>query len=256
MIRLRVDLVTLLWIRLFSMIVNDIERMEWDSKFFGYPVCRIVFDHNGADFVEDLFIRLSLEKIRLTYLFVPISEARTNAFLSGKNIQIIDQKVTFQKTTAKVPKSVSGLSEYKGTEMNDQLIKLVLQAGIYSRFRIDANFTNGEYERLYSEWLKKSLSKELALKTFIAENGSNITGIATLVSKADFAEIGLIAVDERYRGRGIAPGLIHFAESAALSMGYTELKVVTQLHNRGACQLYEKCGFRIENVTNVYHYWH
>ena len=93
------------------------------------------------------------------------------------------------------------------------------------------------------------------MKTFVAKNRSDIIGITTLGKKSEFADIGLVAVDKNFRGQGIASDLIHSADTAAYHLGYKEIKVVTQLKNKGACRLYEKCNFQIENITNVYHYW-
>jgi dTDP-4-amino-4,6-dideoxy-D-galactose acyltransferase len=132
---------------------------------------------------------------------------------------------------------------------------LVLQAGLFSRFRLDINFSDKEYEKLYIEWLTKSINKTLAIKTFVVKNGSEIIGITTLGERSKFADIGLVAVDKNFRGRGIAYDLIHSADNTACGLGYDEIKVVTQLQNKGACRLYEKCNFQIESITNVYHYW-
>lgn len=234
---------------------NFIERLEWDSKFFGYPVARIVFDQLGFDNMDDLFRQLISEKIRLTYFFVPESETKLNKHIAKKGCILVDQKTTFSKTTERQIKYSNYIVEFTETEINNRLIKLVLQAGLFSRYRVDKNFTNNEYERLYIEWLTKSINRTLALKTFIAKKDSDIIGLSTLSEKSGFADIGLVAVDENFRGQGIAYDLIHFADNAAFDLGYNKIKVVTQLQNMGACRLYEKCNFQIENITNIYHYW-
>ena len=198
---------------------------------------------------------LALEKVRLTYFFVPVSDVNLNTLISERGGLLVDQKTTYSKKTEKLELAHPCISEFQDTEINDRLIDLGLQAGLFSRFRVDDNFANNEYERLYIEWLTKSINKSIALKTFIAKQDSEIVGITTLGGRSEFAEIGLVAVDENYRGRGIASNLVHFAERTAFDLGYPELKVVTQLQNKGACRLYEKCNFNIESITNVYHYW-
>lgn len=234
---------------------NAIEHLEWDSQFFGYSVARIIFDYQACDYLDDLFRQLKLEKTRLTYFFVPATETKINSQIIKNGGILVDQKTSFHKTTEKHFEYSNRIIEYQNTEINERLIDLALQAGLFSRFHLDVNFTNREYEKLYIEWLTKSLNKSIALKTFVAINGSDIIGITTLGDRSEIAEIGLVAVDENYRGHGIAYGLIQFADNSAFDLGYNEIKVVTQLQNKGACRLYEKCKFEMEYITNVYHFW-
>jgi dTDP-4-amino-4,6-dideoxy-D-galactose acyltransferase len=234
---------------------NIIERLEWDSKFFGYPVARIIFDGKEFNHAEYVLQQLISEKIRLTYLFVPESETKLGCWIENIGGIPVDKKVVFHKTTEKQMQFSNNIVEFRRTDINKDLINLVLQAGEYSRFHSDVNFSNGEYEKLYIEWLTKSLNKELALKTFVAMKNTDFIGITTLGEKLKTAEIGLVAVDEKFRGQRIGSDLIRFADNAAKDIGYNEIKVVTQLKNKQACRLYEKCNFKIESITNVYHFW-
>lgn len=235
--------------------LNTIDYLDWDSGFFGYSVAKVTFGEEGFDILESLSSRLEAEKIRLTYFFVPVTETRLNDSIADMGGILVDQKTTYSKKTEKTPWHSDHIKEYLEDEINDRLIELGLQAGLFSRFRLDKNFSKQEYERLYIEWLRKSVSMDLALKTFIALEGSEIIGITTLGGKEDAADIGLVAVDKNFRGNGIASDLIHSAENAAYDLGFKEIKVVTQLQNKAACRLYEKCDFKIENIVNIYHYW-
>jgi len=234
---------------------NTIERLKWDSQFFGYPVAKIVLDEKGYINVDNLFRQLASERIRLTYFFAPTTEEKLNEYVAKKGGILVDQKTLFHKTTEKHLKYTNSIIEYQDTVINERLIELGLQAGLFSRFRLDINFSNNEYEKLYIEWLTKSLNKTIARITVLAVKNSEIVGLTTLGEKSEFAEIGLVAVDENFRGQGIASDLIHFADNAAFDLGYNEIKVVTQLQNKVACRLYEKCNFQIGNITNIYHYW-
>lgn len=235
--------------------LNTLNYLNWDSQFFGYSIAKIIFDNNACNSLDELLSRLKSEKIRLTYFFVPISEVRINNLISDKGAILVDQKTTYFKKTEKQVRYLNHINEFQGAEINDKLIELGLQAGLFSRFRLDVNFSLKDYERLYIEWLTKSINKELALKTFISLNASEITGITTLGAKEGVAEIGLVAVDRNFQGNGIASDLIRMAENDAYLMGFSEIKVVTQLQNKIACKLYEKCNFNIESIINVYHYW-
>jgi dTDP-4-amino-4,6-dideoxy-D-galactose acyltransferase len=234
---------------------NTIEPLEWDSKFFGYPIAKITVDQSGSEKLDQLFKDVTSGNFRLTYFFVPPVEKEINERIIKKGGVLVDQKTVFLKTTENHSEFSNHISELHSTEINERLIELALQAGIFSRFRIDKNFINNEYEKLYIEWITKSINKEISFTTLMARNGSDVLGITTLDDEVNFANIGLVAVDEAYRGRGIGRDLIHSADTIAFKRGFKEIKVVTQLQNKGACRLYEKCGFRIASITNVYHYW-
>jgi dTDP-4-amino-4,6-dideoxy-D-galactose acyltransferase len=234
---------------------NTIEPLEWDSKFFGYPIAKISVDQNGSEKLDQLFKDLTSKNFRLIYFFVPPVEKKIGERIIKKGGILVDQKTVFLKTTEKHNEFSNHISELQGSEMNERLIKLALQAGEFSRFRIDKNFKKNEYERLYIEWITKSVNKEISFKTLVALKGSDIFGITTLDDEKNYAHIGLVAVDETCRGQGIGSDLIHTADTIAFTRGFKEIKVVTQFQNKGACKLYEKCGFHFENITNVYHYW-
>lgn len=235
--------------------INEIETLPWDSKFFDYPVARIILNENGITFLERIFARINDEDYRLIYLFVPPDEGDLNAAIRERGAQLMDRKVTFSKRIGEAQSVHHTIEEYSSYKMDARLVDLALQAGQFSRFRRDPMFIRHEYERLYTEWLRRSLLCELALKTFVARDGDGIVGFITLKEKKGEAEIGLVAVDKSCRGQGIGPDLIRCAENEARNAGFNMLQVVTQMQNEGACRLYQKCGFQIVYVTNVYHFW-
>jgi dTDP-4-amino-4,6-dideoxy-D-galactose acyltransferase len=234
---------------------NIIKTLKWDSEFFGYPVAKIYLDQNGIDDLDCIFKQLESERFRVTYFFVPPEEKEIINHILRKGSVLVDQKTTFSKTTEKHNNFSNNIVEFQEEEINEKLVQVVLEAGIYSRFRTDGNFKNNEYERLYIEWFANSVKKKIAIKTFLAKKGSEVIGITTLGKKEHHADIGLVAVCENFRGQGIGYDLTHSADNAAFEMGLNEIKVVTQLKNKSACHLYEKCNFQIENITNIYHFW-
>lgn len=235
--------------------LNIIEPLNWDSNFFGYPVAKVILDKKANDNIFNIFHQLTSEKYRLTYLFVSPDDLKLNRQIKEKGAILVDQKTIFTKSCENHHYYSNEIVKLDSTEINEQLIKLALQAGSFSRFRLDKNFTQKEYERLYTEWLINSLNKEPAIKTFAAIKDSEIIGITTLEDKKSYSAIGLVAIDEEHRRKGIGYDLIHTADTISFDMGFKEIKVVTQFQNKDACRLYEKCNFNIENITNIYHFW-
>jgi ribosomal protein S18 acetylase RimI-like enzyme len=67
--------------------------------------------------------------------------------------------------------------------------------------------------------------------------------------------IGLIAVDEAARGKGIGSVLLNWVFNYATLHGFKQVNVVTQAANTGALNFYEQHGFEIISRTFLYHVW-
>jgi dTDP-4-amino-4,6-dideoxy-D-galactose acyltransferase len=237
------------------MLQNTLTELEWDSVFFGYKVALISFDQNGKNHVDELIEEIISKGIRLTYVLTSPSDDYLNDIIKRTGGILADTRIKYSKNTEPHYEFKNIIKEFTDNKPTIELTELAIQAGKYSRFRIDENFTNNEYERLYKQWLINSLNKELAFKVLVAIEGIQITGFTTLGDKNSCADIGLVAVDRNFTGRGIGTDLVHYADNTAYNMNYHEIKVVTQKRNQIACNLYEKCNFQVENITNIYHFW-
>lgn len=94
----------------------------------------------------------------------------------------------------------------------------------------------------------------MAFKVLIAKENDDLAGMITLGEKDGRGDIGLLAIDSKYRGKGIGMSLINAAENEFKKI-FKEGQVVTQQDNQAACSLYEKSGYEIEKVESIYHIW-
>lgn len=234
---------------------NTLIPLAWDSAFFGYPVARVILDEMGFEHFEAITRQIIKNKIRLVYFFLSPSDVLMNKKISELGAVLRDQKALFSKE----PQPQSGYSnkieDYSNTEPSKKIISLGLQAGVYSRFRLDGKFINNEYERLYTRWVVDSLTGKIAFQTIVARIDRTVVGMVTLGEKNGHADIGLVAVDRTHSGKGIGYDMIRYADNIAFNKNFIRIDVVTQLQNQAACRLYEKCNFKLESITNVYHFW-
>ena len=100
---------------------------------------------------------------------------------------------------------------------------------------------------------------ELADAVLVAGRGTDLddpAGLITVSLAGGEGSIGLIAVDRIStwtRGRmKLDPGC---GTRWLLGRDARTVKVVTQLDNRKACSLYEKCGYAHAELLHVYHFW-
>lgn len=234
---------------------NSLIPLEWDSDFFGYPVGSVVFDNDGLRIFDEVANKIRKEKYRLVSLFVSPSDIELNTRVAQFGAVLRDQKTLFSKVPEAHSDYKNTIKEYHSAMSATEIIRLGLQAGHYSRFRLDENFINNEYERLYTRWVTDSIARIIAFKTIVAVSDDSIIGMTTLGEKSGYADIGLVAVDSYHSGKGIGYDMVRYADNSAFEMKFDRIKVVTQMQNQIACKLYEKCNFTIERITNVYHYW-
>ncbi|AZQ59693.1 GNAT family N-acetyltransferase [Maribacter sp. MJ134] len=229
----------------------EIKKLPWDSLFFGYSIGKVFLD----DFDEHLLakVKVDSERFKLSYVF-------SNEKIDYKGFKHVDTKIIFKKENFQIPfevsKSLSITSFDKDVHDSVELKNLALQSGKHSRFYVDEGFKNDEYDKLYSEWLSKSLKKKLAFQTLVALEEKKIIGFVTIAKVNDeTAEIGLLAVDAMTRGKGVGSQLINKATQLILELGYNSFLVATQEINIPAVKLYKKAGFKELSLQYIYHIW-
>ncbi len=226
-------------------------QLEWDSNFFDYEVGKLYIPKNGHFEISVL----PENEFKLIYLFSeePLSDHK----LKSLGAQLVDVKVELAKSTAIMPLNFNDKNTYEVkpiNELSNSLISLVLESGVYSRFKLDQNFIQNEYERLYIAWIKKAL-EETNSKVYGAYLDTQLLGFISLSMKSGIADIGLIAVYEKARGMHIGKILLHEANNYANNNDSSAITVVTQEKNEQAMAFYIKNGFSVQNKTYTYHLW-
>lgn len=227
----------------------EIIQLKWDTDFFGYKVGKLLLNDNNLD--ENLLIN---NDFKLIYLFSnePLSEdlvKKHNLFLSDEKIDLIT--------------NVSNLTDNKFENENlvelnildDNLLDLTFQSGHFSRFKIDSNFKNNEFETLYTAWIEQSISHENADKVIGFSINNKVVGFITFVLKNNMFDIGLIAVNEQHRSLKIGKQLLAYVFNYSLSKKVDFVTVTTQNKNQGALKFYLQNGFSINQTTYIYHLW-
>ena len=230
--------------------MQKIERLNWDSSFFGYEVGKV--ELKNSSFFDLVDFKQKTKDYELIYVF------SNQVLFSIKQFEV-DVKVQFFQLCSEINYECNEkLQSFNPKYHNfDELKKLALESGIFSRFNIDTNFRNQEYEKLYIRWIENAVNEDFTFDIIIALNNDNsIIGFATINKKNNFtAEIGLVAVSKWSRGLGIGKQLIKEAILRSYNAGFSEIQVVTQMNNLAAMNLYQSSNFNIKEITNIYHIW-
>lgn len=237
-----------------------VKILNWDSQFFGYKIASLRVFNLKKDKIELITRELKIQGVKLVYFFVDPSDELSAISLNKASGLLVDKKVTY---IIKLTEDAKDYHEdmfvipYQSSIASEKLKSLALQSGLYSRFRVDPNFRNNEFEKLYLEWIEKSIRKEIAKKVLIyrEDQNSDEKGLITLGITGDSGSIGLLAVDQDYRGKSIGRKLVQAAFKYFEENKVKTVEVVTQAENKGACNFYESMGFAIKNTVNIYHLW-
>ncbi|GAB3852554.1 hypothetical protein GCM10028822_20410 [Hymenobacter terrigena] len=233
-----------------------VQLLDWDSRFFGFGVARILCETPTADEVRTALAMCRAAGTRLVYWHVPYHDLAAHQLAEQHNAWLADRKVTFAMVLGAVEAAPLDADIVPITVLTPQLESLAWQSGEYSRFALDKRLPADAFRKLYSQWLRNSLNGNIARAVFTLTNtAGKELGLLTLGEKNGRADIGLLAVDEQARGQRVGKRLVAEARRWAIGAGYTELQVVTQRANVVACDFYESCGFAIGHEEHLYHLW-
>lgn len=225
-----------------------INKVNWDSNFFGYKVGK--YDVKNQVFNENEF-KNNCTDYNLVYIFSDIELS------VSESIKLVDIKTLFEKKINTQILDIESIVEYnKKIHSYRELEELAYLSGTYSRYKKDENFKNDEFKKLYKIWIDKSLYHNFALKVFVKVIDNKIAGFVTLKENNNkTSQIGLISVSDEFRGKGIASELIHKSEYESYKNGFDFFQVPTQFDNKAALNLYSKNGFEIVEKKYIYHFW-
>jgi len=222
-----------------------IKRLNWDSEFFGFEVGEIL---NTAYIGESN-----------NYSLIILKQNEDN------DVQIDNFEKRFQETKVIFEKKISFNNLIISTDFifdfdnlpicKTMLYPLAFESGKYSRFKLDVNFTQKNFELLYCKWVDNSINKQFADKIYYVKVFDEVIGFVTVKLSKKFATIGLIGISKNYQGKGIGKILLCKVEEYCVNNSILELRIPTQKENVLACAFYNKNGYQIIEKTIIKHYW-
>jgi dTDP-4-amino-4,6-dideoxy-D-galactose acyltransferase len=232
---------------------KTIKHLSWDSDFFNKKIGRI--DCDDLHSLNKTFRLAKQENYNLIYVFCKEDFFIDEIFLEKNNGKLVDRKVLYVKNISEVSYLPSNVEFYEENELTIELENLAYESGKYSRFKLDKNFAEDDFYRMYKMWIENSVKNQIADYVFVVKENNTIKGMATLKIADKIGNIGLIAVAPDTQGKGYGKALIQICENKLIEKGVSILEVPTQLDNIQTCRFYEKCGFKIKEITNIYHFW-
>jgi len=235
---------------------NLLKILAWDSSFFGYAVGTIAATDIHVATINKIIDEARRKDVKLLYLFMDASDKVSQHSAETVEAKLVDKKVTFSLKIEDAVSERDNHIELLTTDYpSEKLIQLAIQSGLYSRYKIDSNFKNNEFEKLYTMWIINSVNKKIADYTFVYKEEGVEVGLVTLKLGDNDGQIGLMAVDENSRGRSIGKKLVYAVIGSLKDKNIDYVHVPTQEDNKVACKFYRSIGFEEIKTESIYHIW-
>lgn len=228
-------------------------KLEWDTDYFGISCAKLIL-HEPIKMKDWESIQDSL----LDYQFISIVNEKCNP-TNSKIISsetpafIIDTNIQFVKKTNKIKKINSHVSIAKALEWNEEIINMANFNN--SKFIDDNKLASRGGEHVYSEWVKNAFNNPDKYFATYTDSSNILLGFALFSFNEESCVIELIAVSSERKRSGIGVALFEATEHKAHLLGYSQIKVGTQIRNVNAINFYNKVGCKQIEAHQIYHLW-
>jgi dTDP-4-amino-4,6-dideoxy-D-galactose acyltransferase len=235
--------------------VSPLKHLEWDSQHFSKRIGQYVSANPDLAEVEE-GLRVAREQdYDCVYLLLP-AEGACSAFGAAElGFNRVGERIEYRlEMKAGGGWQSSGVRRHKPEDVA-VFEEIAARSHHDSRFYRDEKLRGPLADELYRIWIRRSC-QGWAAAVFAAEDDSGVTGYCTChLDESGEGRIGLIAVAERARGKGIGMSLVQGAMKFFASEQVRVVSVVTQGANDSARRLYERIGFELASTSTWLHYW-
>ncbi len=233
-----------------------------DSDILGFPVARISASAVNDGSIKEVFEILKGEKVGIAYWALSSNELNMHRTVINENCGLYTAaNITYSldiedpdPEKPDLPEKIGKLSE-QPIDNQHKLFELARECNRYSHLNRNPGLPGFFADEMYTRWMENSLSGIEADEIFIATRREQTIGFVACSYFSHEFKIGLISVDRLERRKGWGTGLINSAITKAGENGLTKLKVITQIDNIPARNLYEKAGFKAVEINYIYHFW-
>lgn len=243
----------------FSQIFNVISFLEWDTKFWNFPVAIILSRKITKNIMLKVQSFIAKNKIRLVQYLCDCHDQNSVEIAEKNNFEFKDIRLTLEKNLSSFKYFRTKDNKFFRNAIQKDIPKLKeIASKLYldSRYHFDKNFIKKKIERFYSEWVSKAVQKKYDDDCLIYLQNSQPVAFCTLkYSNKDLAIISLFGVDKKFSGKGIGKKLLEQVMQYLKHKKFSKVIVVTQGRNYSAQRLYQSAGFLTLKTELWYHKW-
>jgi dTDP-4-amino-4,6-dideoxy-D-galactose acyltransferase len=233
-----------------------VERLDWDSNFFGFAIGRVnldkldLSDPSMLEVIDDQAISVGIQCLYAS--LDPVRRVDT-VTLQEHGYRFVDASVLTTRSTADAPVPASRhFAMRAGHEQDyDRLAPLVDELAPWSRFAVDQRFGLEQARRLQRAWMRRAVDVTApGYGVELAENESGVLAFITWCDQGNRID-GIAAT--RGRGASAAQALFHRQCHAAPASQILGGPIAAR--NVAALNFIYRCGFRLQSTRYNYHRW-
>jgi dTDP-4-amino-4,6-dideoxy-D-galactose acyltransferase len=219
-----------------------LEVLPWDSEFFGFRIGRLRAESLTPALASDAKRWCRANDVSCLY-FLGAGEPTDDP----EGFRMVDERVTFRWDAQLVEGTSESVRAFEPADL-EQLETIARCSHRDTRFYHDPEFARERCDDLYATWIRRSC-QGWADAVMVAIDQGRPAGYLTCTGNS----IGLVAVAEGTRGRGLGKQLVTAAQRYLYASGAAYAEVVTQGRNQAALKLYSGRGFQVVNTKYWYH---
>jgi dTDP-4-amino-4,6-dideoxy-D-galactose acyltransferase len=235
------------------------ELLDWDSDHFGIRIGRVTAARLTRADARSLPDWMREREVACLYLLLDAGDAGSVRTAEDLGFRFIDVRSTLAAAPeVAVQHAGSAAPERVRSARADDVADLASIARVShrdGRFHSDPGFPKDRADALYQRWIENSCG-DYADAVFVAEQEDRPAGYFTChLDDGGIGRIGLVAVAESARRRGLATQLGAAAAHWFAERGAERIDVVTQAKNLAALRFYQALGFTPTRVEVWLHLW-
>jgi GNAT superfamily N-acetyltransferase len=229
--------------------------LDWDSAFWGVRVGRTtpagVSGHQAK-----LRHWTQANRVQCLYLTCPDGDPHVIEAAKRFGFRLMESRIEYAKPMNGPPPPPDPRIRPVHASDVEPLSRIARAAHHDSRFYADSNLPDARCDDLFAAWIVNSCCDGFADWVLVADIDGQPQGYVTGQTDAGGAgRIGLIAVSEAFRGRGLGRALLDGAAERFSRDGAAMIVVATQARNRPAVRLYSRHGFVQRGLSHDLHWW-
>jgi dTDP-4-amino-4,6-dideoxy-D-galactose acyltransferase len=232
--------------------VNLIERLEWDSSFFGFPIGKVK-EGVGPNEIEPVVREAGKCNLRCIYLLAPANDYALLDKAQMSGFLVRDVRIELEREVSGHEASEIGLR--RGTvEDLAYLSSIARESFRHTRFFADYGFPPDRSAELYVEWLRLGLEGRDGWEALVSENARGFV-VCRVDRSSGIGSIVLIGVASDATKKGLGSALMAGAGAMFVRSSLQTATVVTQGSNVAAQRLYQAHGYRTSQTHLWLHRW-
>ncbi len=230
--------------------------LPWDSEFFGFRIGRLATSRLTPGSLRATLAWAAAEKLRCAYFFAQADDAETLVLAHEGGFRFVDMRMELAvDLPAALDRPASPVLRAAVAADLPDLEALARISHDDTRFFKDPAFPADRSAELYAAWIRRDFQRHRILVA--TDESGHIAGYVTCQTEnaPAIGRIGLIAVAETARRRGLGRALVTGALQWFHGEGLRHVRVVTQASNVPAQRVYQSLGFRTAETGATFHRW-